>query len=107
MAKNHQTAGKIPNGGIIEKEVPLQLAGKSELFLSLRSPDFTTARNMSDAINRNFSANVAEAVDAGSIRLQVPAPEFSNGVDSLFLAKGSSIYFFRATSLFAISLSSL
>ena len=80
VAKNHQTAGKIPNGGIIEKEVALQLAGKPELFLSLRNPDFTTARNMSDAINRNFSANVAQAVDAGSIRLQVPAPDFSNGV---------------------------
>lgn len=80
VAKNHQTAGKIPNGGIIEKEVALQLSGKPELFLSLRNPDFTTARNMSDAINRNFSANVAQAVDAGSIRLQVPAPDFSNGV---------------------------
>jgi len=80
VAKNHQTAGKIPNGGIIEKEVSLQLSGRQELHLTLRNPDFTTARNMSDAINRNFSANVAEAVDAGSIRLQVPAPDAAGGV---------------------------
>lgn len=80
VAKNHQTAGKIPNGGIIEKEVSLQLSGRQELYLTLRNPDFTTARNMSDAINRNFSANVAQAIDAGSIRLQVPAPDVSSGV---------------------------
>lgn len=80
VTKNHQTAGKIPNGGIIEKEVPLALVGRQDLYLSLRSPDFTTARNMADAINLNFSSNVAEAVDAGSIRLKVPAPNFSNGV---------------------------
>jgi flagellar P-ring protein precursor FlgI len=44
VTKNHQTAGKIPNGGIIEKEVPLNLAGRQDLYLSLRSPDFTTAQ---------------------------------------------------------------
>lgn len=80
VAKNHQTAGKIPNGALIEKEVALDLIGKQDLFLSLRSPDFTTARNMADAINRDFSANVAEAVDAGSLRLQVPAPGSTGGV---------------------------
>lgn len=80
VTKNHQTAGKIPNGAIIEREVPLALSGRQDLFLSLRSPDFTTARNVADAINKNFSSNVAEAVDAGSVRLLVPAPGAAGGV---------------------------
>lgn len=80
VTKNHQTAGKIPNGAIIEREVPLALAGRQDLYLSLRSPDFTTARNVADAINRTFSSNVAAAVDAGSVRLAVPAPDAAGGV---------------------------
>lgn len=80
VTKNHQTAGKIPNGAIIEREVPLALSGRQDLYLSLRSPDFTTARNVAEAINKDFSAKVAEAVDAGSVRLHVPAPEAAEGV---------------------------
>jgi len=51
VSKNHQTAGKIPGGALIEKEVPYTLSGREFLNLSLRSPDFTTAERVSGAIN--------------------------------------------------------
>lgn len=72
VTKNHMTAGKIPNGAIIEREVPLVLVGRQDIFLSLRSPDFTTAQNMAAAINGSFAAAKAEAVDAGSVRVAIP-----------------------------------
>ncbi|MBI5469613.1 MAG: flagellar basal body P-ring protein FlgI [Deltaproteobacteria bacterium] len=72
VAKNHQTAGKIPNGAIIEKDVPVSLFGRETLQLSLRDPDFTTAGRVVDEINKNFSTEIARAVDAGSITLSVP-----------------------------------
>lgn len=72
ISKNHQTAGKIPNGAIIEKDVPVNLFGRDTLQLSLRDPDFTTAERVVDEINRNFSTKVAMAVDAGSVSLSVP-----------------------------------
>lgn len=72
VVKNHQTAGKIPNGAIIEKDVPVNLFGRESLQLSLRDPDFTTAERVVDEINKSFSSNVAMAIDAGSVSLSVP-----------------------------------
>ncbi|MBI5587076.1 MAG: flagellar basal body P-ring protein FlgI [Deltaproteobacteria bacterium] len=72
VAKNHQTAGKIPNGAIIEKDIPVSLFGKDKLQLSLRSPDFTTAERIADEINRDFNGTIARPQDAGSVTLSVP-----------------------------------
>lgn len=79
VTKNHQTAGKIPSGAIIEKEVPFSFAGRQDLYLSLRNPDFTTAERIARAINESVSSGVAEPVDAGRIRLAVPDP-YKNGM---------------------------
>lgn len=72
VTKNHQTAGKIPNGALIEKEIPVELMTKDNLYLSLREPDFTTAYRMADAINRAMFNEVATPIDAGKIRVSVP-----------------------------------
>lgn len=72
VSKNHQTAGKITDGALIEKEVQLTLGGRDDFFISLRSPDFTTARRMAVAINDALKTDVAHAVDAGMIMVKVP-----------------------------------
>lgn len=72
VAKNHQTAGKIPSGAIIEKEVPMSIAGAQDIYLSLRSPDFTTAGRVSSIINQTIGGQVATAVDPGRVRITVP-----------------------------------
>jgi len=72
VSKNHQTAGKMTDGALIEKEVPLNLAGREDLFISLRSPDFTTAERMASVINDSLKLNVAHPVDAGMIVVAVP-----------------------------------
>ncbi|MFQ5736253.1 MAG: flagellar basal body P-ring protein FlgI [Thermodesulfobacteriota bacterium] len=72
VAKNHQTAGKIPGGGLIEKEVPVELLTRHTLYLSLRSPDFTTAARMAEAINKAMFNPVATPLDPGKIKLTVP-----------------------------------
>lgn len=79
VTKNHQTAGKIPNGGIIEKEVAFSLAGKNDLFISLKNPDFTTADRMADTINRELKARAARPVDAGMLIISVPE-QYRGGV---------------------------
>lgn len=79
ITKNHQTAGKIPGGALIEKEIPVNIFGKEELFISLRNPDFTTAGRMASAINQSLEKNVATPIDAGKIRLGVPA-EYRGGI---------------------------
>lgn len=72
ITKNHQTAGKIPDGAIVEKEVPVGIEGKEDIFLSIRNPDFTTAERIAGAINESLKAAVAKPVDAGRVRISVP-----------------------------------
>lgn len=66
------TAGRIPNGGVIEKEVNYALNNNSILNLSLRSPDFTTARRITSAINDYIGENVAMPLDPATIELSIP-----------------------------------
>jgi flagellar P-ring protein precursor FlgI len=70
--KNHPTAGRVPNGALVERELPNTLAGKSVLFLNLDTSDFTTASRIVAAINEKFKAEVAASRDSGSVRLTIP-----------------------------------
>lgn len=79
VSKNHQTVAKVPGGAFIEKEVPFVLAGKGELALILRHPDFTTSRRAADKINMTFGGTMASALDGGSVKIIVPA-EFKGDV---------------------------
>ncbi|PWC28265.1 flagellar basal body P-ring protein FlgI [Teichococcus aestuarii] len=61
------TSGRIANGAIVEREVPYAFAGKSQLRLSLRNPDLTTARRIANAINRLAGAGAASATDPRTV----------------------------------------
>lgn len=69
VMKNHQTAGKIPGGAILEREVPFALNPENGLVFSLRNPDFTTAARMVETINKGLGYDAAKAIDAGKIRV--------------------------------------
>jgi flagellar P-ring protein FlgI len=70
--KNHPTAGRIPGGALVERELPNFLAGKNVLRLNLHQPDFTTATRMADVINRKFQLPLATCNDPGALTLKVP-----------------------------------
>ena len=48
------TSGRIASGAEVEREIGFQLGAMGKMRLSLRNPDFTTARRVADEINRNF-----------------------------------------------------
>lgn len=75
--KNHPTAGQIPNGALVERELPNMLAGKSVLRLNLSQADFTTASRMVAVINDKFRSPVAATVDPGTVVLRIPE-EYAN-----------------------------
>ncbi|MBL8179765.1 MAG: flagellar basal body P-ring protein FlgI [Bryobacterales bacterium] len=90
---NHPTAGRVPNGAIIERPAPSASPG-SQLRLQLQTPDFTTASRIVAAINKRFAPNgpaVARAENAALIRIDAPARysmrpvEFVADVESLTL----------------------
>jgi flagellar P-ring protein FlgI len=70
--KNHPTAGRIPSGALVERELPNSLAGKSRLRLNLAQADFTTASRIASTINAKFGAGIATTADPGEVTIQVP-----------------------------------
>jgi len=68
--KNHPTAGRIPNGARVEKAAPHGLyPDQDHVILTLRRPDFTTARSMQNAINAKLGEGMARATDSGTIKV--------------------------------------
>ena len=69
---NHLTAGRVPNGAVIEASAGDQLPTGDTIRLSLLRPDYTTATRVAQAINTNLGANSAQAIDPGTVTLRVP-----------------------------------
>lgn len=67
------TSGRVPGGGLVEREVPAPLRNAGSLRLALRSPDFTTAMRIEEVLNNRFGAGSAKALDLATVEVQVPA----------------------------------
>ena len=67
------TSGAIPAGARVEREIAFDFAGLDTIRLALRTPDFTTAGRIEEAINREFGRGVAVMTDAGTVALSVIA----------------------------------
>jgi flagellar P-ring protein precursor FlgI len=73
---NTPTVGRISNGAIVERAVPSPFSQGDYITFNLRNPDFTTAKRLSDTINKMFGGSVDSQVatpfDAASIRVSAP-----------------------------------
>ncbi len=68
------SAGRIPNGATVERQVPGKFGGSDEsIVLNLRQADFTTAGRIVEAVNTALGGSVAQAIDAASIQVRGPA----------------------------------
>lgn len=63
------TAARVASGAVVEREIPYTLAGRGVMRLSLRNPDFTTARRIAAAINRAAGPGTAAASDPRTVSL--------------------------------------
>ncbi|MCE1241875.1 flagellar basal body P-ring protein FlgI [Oryzomicrobium sp.] len=68
---NHLSAGRIPAGATVEREVPSAVGQGGYIHYELNTADFDTARRIVDAINREVGP-VAQAVDGRQIRVSAP-----------------------------------
>ncbi|WP_447972097.1 flagellar basal body P-ring protein FlgI [Nitrospira sp. Kam-Ns4a] len=73
VTKNHQAAGTVPGGAIVEKEVTVNLDAWDTVSIVLRQADFTTAIRIADAIEAVFGKGSAVPVNAGLVRATIPA----------------------------------
>lgn len=69
---NVPSVGRIPNGATVERSVANAFSRGDSLILNLNSPDFTTAKRLSDRINQLLGPSTAYAVDATSVRVSAP-----------------------------------
>lgn len=98
--RNRQTVGRVPNGGLVEREVPVTFVDdKNNIYLQLQIPDFTTAYRVTDVINSQFWSKdvdgnekpIANAIDANTIKISVPYDFQNNSVE--FAAAIEGLYF--------------
>lgn len=69
---NHATAGIVYGGGIVEREVPLDLYNQDYVTLSLKNSSFANAVNLQNVINGIYHTQVAVALDPKSLKLKCP-----------------------------------
>ncbi len=65
------TAGVIPAGARVEREIEFALNDMREMRLALRDPDFTTAARIEAAINTALGRRVARMIDSGTVALDL------------------------------------
>jgi flagellar P-ring protein precursor FlgI len=79
VQKNHPTVGRVPNGVTIEREISYADMKVDSLLISLKTPDYTTARRMAERINQTF-VGAAYAKDGGSVAVTTPDEQKPNPV---------------------------
>lgn len=77
------TAGVIPSGARIEREIDFDLASLTQLRLALRDADFTTAARIERAINDEFANPVALMLDSGTVQINIPMTQMASVAHAL------------------------
>lgn len=77
LTKGVPTAGRIPNGAIVERQIEARFNDDGLLTLQLRNPDFSTAIRVTDIINEytasRFGNRTASEQDSRTILVKRPA----------------------------------
>ena len=78
------TAGRVPNGAIVERAVQAEFDDQAALTLQLRNPDFSTAVRIADAINdysaQRFGMRVAAERDARTVQIKAAEERFGGAL---------------------------
>jgi flagellar P-ring protein precursor FlgI len=65
------TAGVIPSGARVEREVEFDFVGLTELRMALKNADFTTAERIERAVNAEFGRGIAAMLDSGTVAIDI------------------------------------
>jgi flagellar P-ring protein FlgI len=83
FTKNIPTSGRIANGAVVEREVAIDMAHMESVQITLRNPDFTTARRIAEAVNAYLGTEIARPTDPATVRVVVPPKYLGNTVAML------------------------
>ncbi len=92
IATNFTGAGRIPNGGVIARDMVTPLQNDPTGFnYVLTTPDYKTAANLASLLNGHFGGRFAQALDAETVHVTLPPGYMGNPVQ--FLADASDLSF--------------
>jgi flagellar P-ring protein precursor FlgI len=92
ITKNHTTAGRVPQGGLIARDMITNIQQDAAGFsYVLTTPDYKTAAHAAAALNTRFGGGTAKALDAETIRVNMPRRYTGDPVS--FLSDASDLKF--------------
>ncbi len=71
-ADSHPTAGLIYNGGVVEREIPINIYSQEFVTLSLKEANFKNSVSIQKSINNFYSTQTAVAMDSRTVKLKRP-----------------------------------
>jgi len=74
VSQGQSATAVIPQGGVVQKNNLAIRLDDGPLRFSLRSPDFTVARSLADAIDKAIGAGSAIVDDAATVRIAIKDP---------------------------------
>lgn len=77
----HTTAGRIPNGAMIERDIQTDFATRKMYRMTLHNADFTTAARTVLTINKELGGQYATAKDGGTVDIITPFSFENKGVE--------------------------
>jgi flagellar P-ring protein precursor FlgI len=69
---NHLSAGRVPEGAMVEEVVPTSLGEDGTMQLDVNANDFATARAVAGAINQAKGEGTAQAMDGRVVKVRLP-----------------------------------
>jgi len=92
--KNFQTAGQIPGGATVEREVESDFSQSRVVQIDFNDPDPTVATRAAAAISAHYQEAQVMVVDPGTLRIQLPpglsAVSFAAALDQVTVETGDS-----------------
>lgn len=74
---------RVPEGGLVEKEIITSLQVKGKMLLALKEPSFLTAQRVVETINEALGENQAEALDGGAVAVKLGSEKRARAVEIL------------------------
>jgi flagellar P-ring protein precursor FlgI len=70
---SHPTAGLIYDGGLVEREISIDLYNQEYVTLSLKDANFQNSVSIQKTLNSHYSTEVAVAMDSRTVKLKKPS----------------------------------
>src|ERR1700733_9032491 len=64
---NHPTTARVPLGALVERGIPVLLAGAESISLMLNEVDFKSAEAVAAGVDKELGRTVARVVDSGTV----------------------------------------